>query len=163
TIICSKEHDLAAVVLRSQELAGHGMQFCDLPKQLMRRRTLKRKGALFLLGFPVDRVFTISEVKTAYALTNFHAATPTILTSTLAGPPSKRLGSSYDPDRDVLLKYEPIDPEMKPHGFSGAAVWCQRLGRADHLWTASPMLFGVQTSAFMTSRLLQVVGAPTVR
>ena len=73
-----------------------------------------------------------------------------------------RLGSQYDAERDVLLNYEPSDPKMKPHGFSGAAVWCQRLGRSKSLWTASPMIFGVQTSAFMSSRLLQVVGAPTV-
>ena len=162
-ILCCTEHDLAAIVLRSEELAGYRMQFCQLPGELLRRRTLKRKGSLFLLGFPVDRVFTMSELKTANAITNYFAARPTILTATIAAPPSKRLGSQYDPERDVLLNYQPSDPKMKPHGFSGAAVWSQRLARSTHLWTASPMIFGVQTSAFMTSRLLLVVGAPTIK
>lgn len=162
-IVCSNEHDLAAIVLRSQDLGSYRMQFCQLPRQLLRRRTLKRKGALILLGFPVDQVFTISEIKTPNAITNYFAARPTILTGTIAASPSKRLGSQYDPERDVLLNYQPSDPKMKPHGFSGAAVWSQRLARSTHLWTASPMIFGVQTAAFMTSRLLQVVGAPTVK
>jgi hypothetical protein len=31
------------------------------------------------------------------------------------------------------------------------------------LWTAEPMIFGVLTHAFMTSKLLLVVGAPTIK
>ena len=71
--------------------------------------------------------------------------------------------SRYDPERDVLVNYEPNEPNMKPHGFSGAAAWCDRLARTGTVWTASPVLFGVQTSAFMASRLLQIVGAPTIK
>jgi len=52
---------------------------------------------------------------------------------------------------------------MKPYGFSGAAVWSERAERSGPLWTADPMIFGMQTNAFMTSRLLQVVGAPTIK
>ena len=63
----------------------------------------------------------------------------------------------------MLIKYEPNDPKMKPYGFSGAAVWKERVERSGQLWTADPMIFGVQTRAFMTSRLLQVVGAPVIK
>ena len=90
-IVRCKEHDLAAIVLRPEKLARYRMQFCHLPGQLMRRRTLRRKGAVMLLGFPVDRVFAVSEVKTANAINSYFAAKPTILTATLADPPSKRL------------------------------------------------------------------------
>ena len=162
-IVCCKEHDLAAVILRSRELAGRRMQFCELPKQLRTRRTLRRKGSLVLLGFPWDRVFTMAEVKSAEALANYTAARPTILHATIAKPPKNLLGSQYDPERDVLLDYKPDPPDMKPYGFSGAAVWSQRLGRPGSLWSPVPMIFGVQSSAFMKSQLLQVIGAATVR
>src|SRR5208282_6457059 len=71
---------------------------------------------------------------------------------------------SYDPDRDVLVHYEsPRDLNMKPHGFSGAAVWCQRSRQSGPIWTPCPMMFGVQTRAYMTSKLLQIVDALTIR
>ena len=88
---------------------------------------------------------------------------PTILTGTVAKLPSRTLSSSYDPKRDVLIDYAPTDPKMKPYGFSGAAAWKDRPKRSAQVWTADPMMFGVQTSAFMKSRLLQVVGAPTIK
>src|SRR5208282_6267341 len=75
---------------------------------------------------------------------------------------SKPLSSRYDSERDVRVSYQPDDPKMRPHGFSGSAAWCDRLRRDGPVWTAHPMRFGVQTSAFMTSKLLQIVGAPTV-
>ena len=94
----------------------------------------------------------MSEIKTANASANYFAARPTILPVTIADPPSKPLSSRYDPERDALVNYEPNDPKMKPYGFSGAAAWCDRVGRSGPVWTASPMMFGVQTHAFMTSR-----------
>jgi hypothetical protein len=163
SIVQCKENDLAAIVLRADELTSFNMQFCDLPKQLHKSRTVKRDGALIFLGHPVDQAFAVSEVKTANAEASYFAVRPTIPTGTIANPPSKALSSRYDPERDVLVNYVPSDPKMKPHGFSGAAAWCDRVGRTGHVWTADPMIFGVQTSAFMASRLLQVVGAPAIK
>ena len=163
TIIRDKKDDLAAIVLNSKLLIGSQMQFCELPRQLMRRRTLRRKGSLILHGFPRDQQFAISERKISNAVINYLAARPIILPATIAAPPAKALSSHYDPGRDVLVNYEPRELGMKPHGFSGAAVWCERLGHSGPIWTASPMLFGVQTRAYMTSKLLQLVGAPTIR
>jgi hypothetical protein len=163
TIVRCKEHDLAAIVLRADDLAGFRMQFCELPKQLATSRTLKREGSLMLLGYPADRIFPVAETRTANAVANYHAVRPTILTGTIAKPPSRALSSRYDPERDVLINYEPNDPKMKPYGFSGAAVWKDCAERSGQVWTADPMIFGVQTSAFMTSRLLQVVGAPAIK
>jgi hypothetical protein len=40
-IVRCKEHDLAAIVLRTDDLTGFRMQFCELPKQLATSRTLK--------------------------------------------------------------------------------------------------------------------------
>jgi hypothetical protein len=74
----------------------------------------------------------------------------------LKGP----LPSSYDPDRDVLIRYDPPAPDMKPHGFSGGGVWCDPAERPGAVWSADPLLFGVQTHAYMESGLLKAVGRP---
>ena len=163
-IVRCKEHDLAAIVLRQKEVAGCRMRFCNLPKQLMRRRTLKTKGKFILHGYPWDRRFLFSKAQTPTAQINYFAAKPTILHASIAGPPSRALSSRYNPERDVLLNFEPDPPHIRPQGFSGAAAWCKRLPRSgESLWTPTPMLFGVLTDAFMTSKLLLVVGAPAIR
>jgi hypothetical protein len=162
-IVRCKEHDLAAIVLRAHDLSGFRMRFCELPKQLATSRKLRREGSLILLGYPTDRIFPLAKTKTAKAETNYHAVRPTILAGTIADPPSKALSRQYDRERDVLIDYRPNDPKMKPYGFSGAAVWKERAKRPGRVWTADPMIFGLQTSWHMTSKLLQVVGAPTIR
>jgi hypothetical protein len=161
-IVRCMEHDLAAIVLRTEELTPFHMQFCELPEHLSKRRTAKRKGSFILLGFPTDRIFDVSKVKTANAEAYYHAARPTILAGTIAKP-RKNLSSTYQQKRDVLLHYKPTDPQMKPFGFSGAAAWSERAERSGVLWTAEPVVFGVLTHAFMTPKLLRVVGGPTVK
>ena len=85
-IVRCVEHDLAAIVLRTKDLTGSSMQFCELSKHLSKRRTLKRKGSLILLGYPKDRIFNVSKTKIANAETHFNAARPTILKATIAKP-----------------------------------------------------------------------------
>ena len=158
-IVRWKEHDLAAIVLRGSD---RRMQFSELPDHLSKRRTTRRKGSLILLGYPTDRVFPYSKTKTETEEANYYAVRPTILTGIIAKAPSSALSSLYCPKRDVLIHYTPEDPKMKPQGFSGAAAWSERAERSGPLWTAEPMIFGVLTHAFMTSKLLLVVGAPTI-
>src|SRR5438309_6119808 len=92
------------------------------------------------------------------SIANFFYLRPITLAGTIADTPAKPLASRYDPERDVLVNYAPADPNMKPHGFSGAAAWSDSHERTGKLWTPDPVLFGVQTDAFMTSKLLLVVG-----
>ena len=160
-IIRNKEHDLAAIVLRTKELSPFRMQFCELPKLLQRGQQQSVK-ALFLLGYPKDRIFIVSKIKTANAEAHYHAATPTILTGTIAKP-RKNLSSLYQQKRDVLIHYTPSDPKMEPFDFSGAAAWSERAERFGPVWSSEPTIFGVLTHAYMTSKLLLVVGGPTIR
>jgi len=162
-IVHCKEKDLAAIVLRARELSGFKMQFCELPKSLAKNRTPRSEGSLVLLGYPQDRATLMSQVKTADSIANIFYLRPIVLAGTIAEAPTKPLSSRYDPERDVLLNYAPADPNMEPYGFSGAAAWSDRHERSGTLWTADPVLFGVQTNAFMSSKLLLVVGAPAVR
>ncbi len=165
TIVRDKKNDLAAIVLRSDLLTNPRMQFCELPKQLKRSRTVRSKGSLILHGFPKDQQYAISERKISNASIRQLVAQPIILPVTIASHTSTSLPRlSYDPDRDVLVHYEPPrDLNMKPHGFSGAAVWCQRSRQSGPIWTPCPMMFGLQTRAYMTSKLLQIVDALTIR
>jgi hypothetical protein len=162
-IVRCMEHDLAAIVLRANDLTGIRMQFCELPKYLARRRTAKRKGSLILLGYPKDQIFTVSTTKTANAEAHYIAAKPIILKGTIAKPPSEPLAYRYRPERDVLVNYTPDDPKMEPYGFSGAAAWSERAERSGPVWSSEPTVFGVLTDAFMTSKLLLVVGGPTIK
>lgn len=162
-IVRCVEHDLAAIVLRADDLADFRMQFCELPKYLSKRRTAKRRGSLILLGYPADKVFDVSKTKKANTEAYYHAARPIILSGPIAKRPPKPLSSLYRPKRDVLVHYTPVDPNMRPQGFSGAAAWSERGERSEPLWTAEPMIFGVLTHAFMTSKLLLVVGGPTIK
>jgi hypothetical protein len=163
SIVRDKKNDLAAIVLHAKLLTDSQMQFCELPRQLKRSRSVRCKGSLILHGFPKDQQYAISERKISNASIRQLAAQPIILPVKIAPPPA-RLLSHYDPDRDVLVHYEPPrDVNMKPHGFSGAAVWCQRSRRSGPIWTPCPMMFGLQTRAYMTSKLLQIVDALTIR
>ena len=49
----------------------------------------------------------------ANAEAHYQAARPTILAGTIAKPPSKPLSSTYDPKRDVLVNYTPLDPSWR--------------------------------------------------
>jgi hypothetical protein len=51
-IVHCKGKDLAAIILRSKELRGLKMQFCELPKSLAKNRTPRSEGSLILLGYP---------------------------------------------------------------------------------------------------------------
>jgi hypothetical protein len=52
---------------------------------------------------------------------------------------------------------------MEPFGFSGAAAWSERAERPEGLWIAEPTVFGVLTHAYMASKLLLLVGGPTIK
>jgi hypothetical protein len=163
TIVRDKKNDLAAIVLRAELPTDSRMQFCELPRQLKRSRNLRSKGSLILHGFPKDQQYAISERKVSNASIRQLVAQPIILPVKIAPPPT-RLLSHYDPARDVLVHYEPPgELNMKPYGFSGAAVWCQRSRQSGPIWTPCPMMFGLQNRAYMTSKLLQIVDALTIR
>ena len=162
-IVCCKDEDLAAVVLKPDGLDALNVRFCEFPKQLARTRSTKNDGSLIIIGYPHDCTFEVSESTTGNAATKFIACVPTVLTGHVAPAPEYPISSSYDPDKHILIRYEPLSPDRKPFGYSGAGIWCDPAERSSPLWTAEPLLFGVQTEAFMDSRLLKAVGAPAIR
>jgi hypothetical protein len=50
-----------------------------------------------------------------------------------------------------------------PYGYSGAGVWCDPTSQPGTLWTADPILLGVQTRAYARSGLFYAAGADVIR
>jgi len=75
--------------------------------------------------------------------------------------PARPLSSRYDPDRHILVRFEPSAPNLLPFGYSGAGVWCDNR-KVGAVWTADPLLVGVETDAFRKSGLLLAVKAAVV-
>ena len=69
---------------------------------------------------------------------------------------------TYDPDRHLLVRFEPEENGLKPHGYSGAAVWCDP-ARRGAIWVPDPLLLGVQTHAYEGLGLIRAVRAGTIR
>ena len=72
------------------------------------------------------------------------------------------IDSAYNPERHLLIRFEPASGGLRPHGYSGATVWCDR---AEHgaIWEPCPVLVGIQTHAYVKSGLVRAVRAGTIR
>ena len=90
------------------------------------------------------------------------ACVPTPYMGEVVAHHDRPLPSSHAAE-DILIRYDPSDSNMKPHGFSGAGVWVDPSKRSGSVWTADPILFGIQNEAYMESRLLNAISAPTIR
>ena len=162
-IVRWREGDLAAIVLRSGELDESRVQFCELPKMLARDETVSTDGGVLLIGHPLDQFKKVSEVKQGGMLVEILASVPNMLMGEVVVKPDRALSSEYDPERDILVRFAPNTRGLKPHGYSGAGVWCDPAVNRGILWAATPLLLGVQTHAYLDSGLLCAVRATVVR
>jgi len=115
-----------------------------------------------LVGYPVDQARTVSKTRVAGAVTESFAVVPTPIMGDIVPTPTHSLSASYDPDRHLLIRFDPGDSKREPFGYSGAGVWCDNV-RSGAVWTADPLLVGVETSAFVASKLLIAVKGEVVR
>jgi len=155
--------DLAAIlVLRPDRLERLNTQFCLLPKRLAADSTVQGQGGVLLIGFPVNQTFEVSESKGPGHVTKVMACPSEFFWGELVETPERPLSSRYDPDHHLLIRFEPPTHSSQPFGYSGAAVWCdpQRRGA---IWTADPLLLGVEFCAYQDSRLMVAVRAGMVR
>jgi hypothetical protein len=159
-IVRCQWEDLAAIVLRPGEAEKLNSHFCELPKKFA--RNLSGSGGVMLVGYPVDQACSVSKTKQGNSVTESFAVVATPIMGEVAPPPTHPLSYSYDPGRHLLIRFEPAEAEAKPFGYSGAGVWCDNV-RSGAIWTADPLLVGVETSAFVTSKLLIAVRAEIVR
>lgn len=162
-IVRCQHNDLAAIEIEQGGLEGLNIRTCQLPMKLARDRKINDHGGLVLIGYPIDQALHVDESKSENVLTNLMACVPTPLMGELVHDPKAVLDSSYDPDRDVLMRFDPAEFGQKPHGYSGAALWCDPVKPVGPVWNADPVFFGLITHAYMRPRLLKAVGAPVIR
>jgi hypothetical protein len=161
-IVRSESEDLAAIVLKSTDLNPLNCEFCPLPQRLAADMTAKGEGSVLLAGFPVDQTYTVLETRNSDGLSVSLGCPSVLIWGEIVHTPPRPLDSHYDPDRHILIRFEPPSPGSRPQGYSGAAVWCDP-SRRGRIWRANPLLLGVETRAYEKSGLLLAIRASVVR
>jgi hypothetical protein len=154
--------DLAVIVLSPDGLDGLNIEFCELPKRLGVDSTVSATGSVLVVGFPVDQTFEVSETRRPGHVTKVMACPSDSFWGELVERPERPLSSRYDPDHHLLIRFEPSKPGSEPFGYSGAGVWCDPTRRGA-IWTANPLLLGVQTDAYLESGLVLAIRARMIR
>lgn len=160
-MIRCKWADLACIVLASNQ-AFAPLEFIDLPNGL---GSVPSSGEGTLIhGCPADQNVPVSAWR--------QQATGTTLVGLMGRPrgcwlvvegnPPKSLPSSFDPERDFLLRYDPSEEGANPHGFSGSGVWCNRK-KDTQVWSANPVLVGVQFAWHRPTNLMFAIGPEAIR
>jgi hypothetical protein len=160
-IIRCEWEDLAAILLNPHGLEALNVEFCELPGRLASGE-VRGPGSVLVVGYPVDQTFEVSESKSPSNVTKLLACPCDSFWGDVVEQPSCALDSSYDASRHLLVRFEPAAKGRKPHGYSGAAVWCDPVRRAA-LWTPSPLLAGVQTHGYTRAGLVRAVRSSAIR
>jgi len=159
-IVRCPSEDLACVVLAANE-SGRRLEFIDLPRDF---GDVPPDGSATLIqGAPTDKAIAIAEGQRpngqrwrslALQLSGCWA----VVTAEVP----RFFPSSFDLTRHFLLHYDPAEEGSLPHGFSGTGVWYRRQ-RNGSVWSADPVLAGVQTSWHRESKLMIAVRSEVVR
>jgi hypothetical protein len=69
----------------------------------------------------------------------------------------QKLLRDFNPRKHLLLRFPPADEGRHPGGFSGAGAWYQAPSAEPPIvWTFRPVLAGIVTHFYRTSRVLQI-------
>ena len=154
--------DLAAIVLSDKCISQLNVEFCELPNRFSSDTSLSTNGAVLVIGFPFDKVFEVSRIRTSGHTTISLGCPCESFWGEIVRDQERALGSGYDPECHLLIRFEPASLGRRPHGYSGATVWCDRRN-SKGIWTAEPLLLGIQTHAYEKSGLLRAVRVDGVK
>lgn len=157
-IVSSRSEDLSCIVL--SPVPEDRLDFLALPKGF--GKVPPDGGGTLLYGCPCDQNIPVAAVRHQSVLHVAFAARPRGCWAVVEGEVPPRFPSSFNPDRHFLLHYDPKEEGAMPHGFSGAGVWYRRAGRGP-IWSAEPVLAGIQTSWHKPSNRMIVVRSNIVR
>lgn len=157
-IVLSSSDDLAAIVL--SECPERFLDFIPIPRAFAKAPP-GGKGVL-LYGCPYDQRIPISATRHGAELHVGYAVQPRGCWAIVEGKTPQHFPSSFNPARHFLLHYDPSEEGALPHGFSGAGVWYRR-GNSDVIWSANPVLAGVQTSWHKKSKTMIVIRSRVVQ
>lgn len=145
-IFTDEQHDIAAIPLKVKDLPSAARPYELSPRQPI----LGDGNTIILAGFAWDNSFPLQGEARAVGITTQTGTFDSSLNS------KQGLSSNYDPEYHFLLPYTRVTEGVRPYGISGTGAWCNA-GRTGTIWAPSPVLAGVQTSWFSTSKILQIV------
>lgn len=144
--IADKSNDIVAIPWNLEHLPG-AAKFYEVDHRVS---TINDGATVVLAGYAGDNSFPLPQRSRAVGITVQTGRFDTTLNS------RKGLSSEYRPADHFLLPYSRVEEGIRPYGISGAGAWCNADCPGD-VWAARPLLVGVQTSWFATSKLLQIV------
>ena len=151
--------DLAAVVLGENVPESVNIRFCDLPQKFSEPPV---KGNVVVLGYPYDQALVVDRSREGDTMVHKQAAKSDGFRGEVVT--TRRLLSGFDAERHFLVKFYPSSPGGKPQGYSGAGVWRTDTSEtASGVWSADPLLTGIETHGYADSGLLRVVRSSSVR
>lgn len=162
-IVRCEWEDLAAIILKPEGAEALKTNvFCPLPKRLAVDSTVRGAGSVLVVGFPVDHTFGVSKSKYPGGMIVSMACPSVSFWGELVETPARPLDHRYDPDRHLLIRFEPETQGSRPFGYSGGAVWCDP-ARRGAIWAADPLLLGVEFGTYEKSGLVIAIRASVVR
>jgi hypothetical protein len=138
--------DIAIIELRSRSNIGRSADFYKLVDTQV---NIHDGASVLSIGYATDSSAPIAPGRRGIVAT----ASNSVFDSSLNATPG--LPSSYDENRQFLLKYARTDDGIEPPGFSGTGAWCN-ITPPGPVWTAHPLLVGVITSWHRKKNLLQL-------
>ena len=129
-VVEDRQNDVAALLLDRPDQAGESAEFYDASALKEVRPT--DGASIIFQGFPVDNAVDVGPKTKAVGVTAEYSQNDSSLSN------SPVLLSPFDPNHQFLFRYGWED-ELRPHGFSGAAVWCAQTPPSA-VWTARPLL-----------------------
>jgi hypothetical protein len=154
--------DLAALILNDEAASRLNVDFCELPRRFSSDTTVSTDGSVLIIGFPMDQAFEVSRARTPGRTTVSLGCPCESFWAKIVREPERTLDSSYHPEHHLLIRFEPASQGLRPHGYSGATVWCDRQSTGG-VWTAEPLLLGIQTHAYVKSGLVRAVRASAIK
>jgi hypothetical protein len=150
-VIFDKGNDIVAIPLGVKQMPETAKFYEIGPKAPV----LNDGNTIILAGFAWDNSFPLKGQARAVGVITQSGRFDGRLNAT------KGLSSRYNSEDHFLLPYTRVDDGVTPYGISGTGVWANS-DQAGSVWTAHPILVGIQTAWFPKSKLLQIVRLDTV-
>lgn len=151
--------DLAAIVLGPKMAESVNIRFCELPGNFSNPPEVE---PVLIIGYPYDQSFVAETMREGTEMVHRKAAKSDGFWGEVAT--TEKPLSGFDRERHFLVKFHPSFPGGRPEGYSGAGVWFPRKAdAASGVWTADPLLVGIETHAYEKLGLLRVIRSSAVR
>jgi hypothetical protein len=153
------EWDDLAVVATASDALGTFVEFFDVANP---SADPAENDVLIGMGYPMSSSLIFQKEKTNNPVERAVVLSPTPFSGIVLPSTVGRYFKDFDPERHVLMEYDPAKEGQHPKGISGTAVWTRPEERKD-VWSVTLELAGVCTSCYKDGKIEQIVRASAVR